>query len=54
MGANRLQERIFASAAISSIDYDFWGWAVERWDRAKARMDSSDFHAWLRVLKTSD
>ena len=27
-------------AKISTIDYDFWGWAVERWDRAMALIDS--------------
>lgn len=30
-------------ARISSIDYDFWGWAVERWDRAVAMFGSDDF-----------
>jgi thiamine kinase-like enzyme len=30
-------------AAISTIDYDFWGWAVERWDRALAVFGSEDF-----------
>ena len=37
-------------AAVSTIEYDFWGWAVERWDRARAGMDSPDFGRWLRVL----
>jgi thiamine kinase-like enzyme len=30
-------------AQISSIDFDFWGWAVERWDRAVAVMDGPGF-----------
>jgi thiamine kinase-like enzyme len=30
-------------ARISTIDYDFWGWAVERWDRAVAMFGSDDF-----------
>ena len=30
-------------AQISSIDYDFWGWAVERWGRAVELMDSGRF-----------
>jgi hypothetical protein len=34
-------------AAISTIDYDFWGWAEERWGRAVALMDSSQFPALL-------
>lgn len=38
-------------ASISTIDFDFWGWAVERWDRAKARMDGPEFGQWLQVLE---
>jgi thiamine kinase-like enzyme len=34
-------------AAISSIDYDFFGWAEERWGRASAALDGSDFEGWL-------
>ena len=34
-------------ARISSIDYDFWGWAVERWTRAEAMIDGPDFEDWL-------
>lgn len=34
-------------AAISSIDYDFWGWAQERWGRASAALDGPDFGALL-------
>jgi thiamine kinase-like enzyme len=35
-------------ARISKIDYDFWGWATERWGRAVKMMDSGDFDRWLR------
>ena len=34
-------------AAISSIDYDFWGWAEERAGRAIAKLDGADFEGWL-------
>ncbi|MBI2763844.1 MAG: phosphotransferase family protein [Chloroflexi bacterium] len=34
-------------ARISQIDYDFWGWAVERWARAAAMIDGPDFEGWL-------
>jgi thiamine kinase-like enzyme len=30
-------------AAISSIDYDFWGWAEERWARASTAFNRDDF-----------
>ena len=33
---------------ISTIDYDFWGWAVERWDRASGIFESDDFGRWVR------
>jgi thiamine kinase-like enzyme len=39
-------------AAVSTIEFDFWGWAVTRWDRARARMNSSDFTRCLQVLET--
>ncbi len=38
-------------ANISTIDFDFWGWAIERWGRAEAKMDSQDFGTWLDQVK---
>ena len=38
-------------AKISKIDYDFWGWASERWERAEAKLDSPDFPAWLKDVQ---
>ena len=38
-------------AAISSIDYDFWGWAEERWARAEAAIDGRDFEGWLAAVQ---
>lgn len=38
-------------ASISSIDFDFWGWAEERWGRAVEKMDSSEFEGWLRDVQ---
>lgn len=35
-------------ATISTIDYDFWGWAEERWHRVMALMDSERFGRLLR------
>lgn len=40
-------------ASISTIEYDFWGWAVDRWDRARRVMDSADFLRWVRAIETS-
>ena len=34
-------------ANISTIDFDFWGWAIERWGRAVEKMDSKEFENWL-------
>ena len=36
-------------ASISGIDFDFWGWAVERWARAETKMDSAEFSQWLHT-----
>lgn len=38
-------------AKISKIDYNFWGWATERWGRGVAKMDSSDFPGWLEIVR---
>ncbi len=34
-------------ARISPIDYDFWGWAMDRWARAEAMIDGPEFEGWL-------
>lgn len=38
-------------ARISTIDYDFWGWAVERWDRAVTAFDGSGFGRQLDAVR---
>ena len=35
-------------ANISTIDFDFWGWAIERWGRAVEKMDSVEFGEWMK------
>jgi len=35
-------------ARISTIDFDFWGWAIERWGRAVEKMEGEEFNTWLR------
>ncbi|HSF79617.1 MAG TPA: choline/ethanolamine kinase family protein [Anaerolineales bacterium] len=39
-------------AKISTIEYDFWGWAIERWGRAEAKLDSAEFPGWLEDVQT--
>jgi thiamine kinase-like enzyme len=39
-------------AAISTIDFDFLGWAEERWARAEAALDGPDFETWLAEVRT--
>ncbi|HXD09576.1 MAG TPA: choline/ethanolamine kinase family protein [Anaerolineales bacterium] len=38
-------------AKISAIDFDFWGWAIERWGRAVEKMDSDEFAKWMRDVQ---
>lgn len=38
-------------AKISTIEYDFWGWAVERWDRAVAAFDGPEFGPRLDAVR---
>jgi thiamine kinase-like enzyme len=40
-------------AKISKIDFDFWGWAIERWGRATEKMDSAEFSVWLKEVQSS-
>ena len=40
-------------AKISTIEFDFWGWAIERWGRAVEKMDSEEFNGWLRDVQLS-
>ncbi len=38
-------------ARISPIDFDFQGWAEERWARAKAMIEGPDLETWLRDVR---
>ena len=38
-------------AKISTIDFDFWGWALDRWGRAVQKMDSAEFPRWLEEVQ---
>jgi thiamine kinase-like enzyme len=38
-------------ARISIIDYDFTGWAEERWTRAVAALDGPEFEGWLEATR---
>jgi len=39
-------------AKISTIEFDFWGWAMDRWGRAVQKMDSAEFPRWLEDVKS--
>src|SRR5215207_3047793 len=38
-------------ARISTIDFDFWGWAMDRWGRAVEKMESAEFPRWLEEVQ---
>jgi thiamine kinase-like enzyme len=38
-------------ARISDIEYDFWGWAEERWARAAAALDGPDLAGWVAAAR---
>ncbi len=38
-------------AETSRIEYDFWGWATERWGRALEKLDSAEFPIWLKDVQ---
>lgn len=37
---------------ISTIEFDFWGWAIDRWRRAVQKIDSAEFPRWLEDVKS--
>jgi thiamine kinase-like enzyme len=37
-------------ARISTIEYDFMGWAEERWARAEGMLDGPEFEGWLAAV----
>ncbi len=37
-------------AKISTLDFDFWAWANERWQRATTKMDAPQFREWLNQV----
>jgi thiamine kinase-like enzyme len=38
-------------ARVSTIDYDFWGWAEERWARAAGNLARPAFGEWLAAVR---
>ncbi len=38
-------------ARISKIDYNFWAWAIERWERATQKLDSAEFSSWIKDVQ---
>jgi hypothetical protein len=39
-------------AKISTIEFDYWGWATERWARAEAKINAPAFTTWLTCVAT--
>jgi hypothetical protein len=33
----------------SDLDFDFWAWGLEKYDRAVTEFDSSEFGTWLQL-----
>lgn len=41
-------------AKVSTIDYDFWGYATGRWERAEGILASAELPRWLEDARRSD
>jgi thiamine kinase-like enzyme len=39
---------------VSDLDFDFWGWAMEKYDRAVAEFDGAGFERLLEDVQLSD
>jgi thiamine kinase-like enzyme len=39
---------------VSDLDFDFWGWAMEKYDRAVAEFDGTEFERLLEDVQLAD
>lgn len=39
---------------ISKLDFDFWAYALGRWERAQGMMDSAEFPGWVEAARRGD
>jgi hypothetical protein len=39
---------------VSTIDFDFWGWGMEKYDRAVAEFDGPDFARLCEDVRRDD
>ena len=39
---------------VSDIDFDFWSWGMEKYDRAVAEFDAPDFERLLEEARRPD
>jgi hypothetical protein len=39
---------------VSDIDFDFWGWGMEKYERAVAEFEGSDFERLLAEVQKED
>ena len=40
--------------SVSEMDFDFWGWAMEKYDRAVAELDGPDFERMLDEVRSAE
>lgn len=38
--------------SISAIDFDFWAWGLQKYERAVAAFDGPDFDGWLTAIES--
>jgi hypothetical protein len=41
-------------AGTSDLDFDFWSWGMEKYERAVTEFDSSDFDRALQEVRKGD
>jgi len=41
-------------ASVSDLDFDFWGWAMEKYDRAVLEFDGAAFERLLADVQRPD
>ena len=39
---------------VSTLDFDFWGWGMEKYERAVAEFDGPEFHELVEDVRRDD
>ena len=53
LGISSIALALLIVLVIAMVLTSLWGWAIERWGRAEAKMDSGEFSGWLNDVQNA-